>query len=170
MKLNKNNIIKQLQLETLPEEGGYFRRAFTHPTGVEADALPEAFPKYRKLMTGIYYLVTEDSFSALHLLQASETFHYHAGDSLEMLQLKEGGPCRWLRIGMDLAAGDEPFVIVPGNTWQGTRLVPGGKNGWALLSVMVSPGFDWDDFQLGDRATLTAQFPDWAKDIQQLTR
>lgn len=168
--VSAERLIEQLNLEPLRDEGGYFRRIFTHPMRIEASALPTGFDWSRELMTGIYYMVTAESFSALHRLSATETFHYHGGDALEMLQLQHDGSCGWQRIGMDLANGEEPVAIVPGGAWQGTRLAPGGTCGWALLSVMVSPGFDWEDFQLGDRALLIEQFPGWEDAIKAMTR
>ncbi len=168
--MTATEIIERLQLEPLRDEGGYFRRIFTHPVRIEAEALPEGFNWSREIITGIYYLVTNEHFSAMHRLHATETFHYHAGDSLEMLHLTANGACGWKRIGMSLDEGDEPFAVVPGDVWQGTRLAPGGTHGWALLSVMVSPGFDWEDFQLGDRALLVEQFPEWKDAITALTR
>ena len=168
--MNASDIIEQLQLEPLRDEGGFFRRVFTHPIRVDAPALPNGFEWSRELTTGIYYLITEDSFSALHRLQATETFHYHAGDALDMLLLQEDGPCRWAHIGIDITSDQEPFVVVPGGTWQGTRLSANAVHGWTLLSVIVSPGFDWEDFQLGDRKVLSNRFPDWANEIAALTR
>jgi predicted cupin superfamily sugar epimerase len=73
-----------------------------------------------------------------------------------------------LRIGNDLAAGDTPQLAVPRGVWQGSRLVPGGR--WALLGCTVSPGFEFEDYEAGSRAGLTAQWPQYADRISALTR
>jgi len=57
---------------------------------------------------------------------------------------------------------------VPARTWQGTRLAPGGR--WALLSCIVAPEFAWEEFELGDRETLSAAYPEFAEGIRGLTR
>ena len=41
---------------------------------------------------------------------------------------------------------------------------------WSLLGTTMAPRFEVDDFELGDRATLTWQFPDAADLIAMLTR
>ena len=71
-------------------------------------------------------------------------------------------------LGTDLAAGQRPQVVVRGGVWQGSRLAPGGK--FALLGTTMSPGFDYADFQIGDREQLIAQYPDAAEMIRQYTR
>ncbi len=52
--------------------------------------------------------------------------------------------------------------------WQGTRLLAGGR--WALVSCVVTPEFTWDDFELGDRATLIERYPGFTAEITALTR
>jgi len=156
-------IIHQFGLEPLPQEGGYFRRIFQHAEQLQSTPT-------RALASAIYYLLTPDTFSALHRLSCHESFHFHCGDPLAMLQLHpdEGG--QLYRIGHHYTAGMVPFVSVPGGIWQGTRLLEGGQHGYALLSVVVTPEFLWEDFELGNRAELTAQYPEWANEIALLTR
>lgn len=163
-------IIAHLYLEPLPGEGGYFRRIYTHPHRLTAESLAPQYTSSRDLASAIYYLITKDMFSALHRLDAHETFHFHMGDPVEMLQFHPNGSAEKIHIGNDLAAGQSPFIEVPGGIWQGTRLTTDGEHGYALLSVVVTPGFDWDDFELADRHNLTEQYPDWREDIESLTR
>ena len=59
-------------------------------------------------------------------------------------------------------------VLVPKGTWQGAFVVPGGK--FALLGCSVAPGFDENDFELGDRNVLLAKYPDLRELILRLTR
>lgn len=157
-------IIAQLQLEPLPEEGGYFRRLYTGDLTELADG------RVRPLRTVIYYLMTRADFSALHRLASTETFHFHAGDAMEMFQLSPGGSGQWLKLGAAAAAGEAPCVEVPAGVWQGSRLAESGTHGYALLSTVVCPGFEWEDFTLGNRDELTSAFPAWAEAIRELTR
>ena len=55
-------------------------------------------------------------------------------------------------LGLDLAAGEVAQAVVPAHVWQ--RTVPGSAD--ALVSCLVSPGFDFADFELADRPTTTA--------------
>jgi predicted cupin superfamily sugar epimerase len=48
-------------------------------------------------------------------------------------------------LGADLAAGQQPQVVVPGGVWQSAK--PAGAEP-ALVSCLVSPGFDAADFRV----------------------
>jgi len=71
-------------------------------------------------------------------------------------------------MGQDIASGMRLQHVVPGGSWQGLRLVPGGK--FALLGTTMAPGFDPADFELGARGELTVRFPAYAELISALTR
>ena len=97
-----------------PGGGGYFRR-----TAESETILPDG----RRAWSVIYSLFTPEGFSALHRLKNDEIWCFHAGDPLESLRLKPDGGGEWVKLGLDLAAGESPQSIVPANVWQGTRLV-----------------------------------------------
>ena len=148
-------------------EGGYFRETYRSEMTIAAAALPGEYAGDRNVSTSIYYLLTPDTFSAIHRVKSDEVFHFYAGDPVEMLQLHADGRGRIVIIGNDLAAGHEPQLVVPGGLWQGCRLIPGGK--WALMGCTVAPGFDYADFTAADRAELIAEYPDHAELITALT-
>ena len=52
--------------------------------------------------------------------------------------------------------------------WQGSRLVEGGQ--WALLGCTVSPGFEFEDYETGEREQLCAGWPEFAREIAGLSR
>ena len=85
-----------------------------------------------------------------------------------MIQISEGGDSKTIVLGPDVLNGQQVQVLVPANTWQGTRLVEGGK--YALLGTMVVPGFDNADFELGMRDDLVSRFPHLAPEIAKFTR
>jgi predicted cupin superfamily sugar epimerase len=90
------------------------------------------------------------------------------GDSVTMLQLHPDGSSEIITLGHDLERGEKPQVVVPHGVWQGTFLNDGGE--FALMGTTMSPGFDWDDFELGDRRELIEQYPDREDMIIRLTR
>jgi predicted cupin superfamily sugar epimerase len=153
-------IIARLQLEPLPNEGGFFRRTYTSTA---------TLPGGRPVGTAIYFLLTPDGFSALHLLLTDEVWHFHSGDPVDHLMLDPtSGQGTCTIIGADFAADQQPQLTVPGGVWQGARLATGGA--WALVGCTMSPGWDEREFTLGDRETLSTRFPKWAGDIRELTR
>jgi uncharacterized protein len=162
-----DELIAALGLRPLPLEGGYYRETYR-----SADLLPAgALPRYttpKAAATAIYYLLTPDTFSALHRLPADEVFHFYLGGPVRMLQLLPDGRGQVLTLGPDVTAGQRPQVVVPRGVWQGSSLLPGSP--FALLGTTVAPGFDFADYEAGDRDTLTRQYPDFADAIRRLTR
>ncbi len=160
-----------LGLVPLGREGGFFAETYRAREVLPAGALDPGRPPYRSpdrsLATAIYYLLTPGTFSALHRLRSDEVFHFYLGDPVEMLQLMPDGEGRVQVLGTDLAAGMRPQVVVPRGVWQGTRLIAGGH--MALLGTTVSPGFDPEDYEQGERNALVATYPAFREGILALT-
>ncbi|SDG66683.1 cupin domain-containing protein [Roseospirillum parvum] len=160
-------IIDHLGLQPHPTEGGWFLETYRCPDVVGADALPPRYPGARSVSTAIYYLLTPDTVSALHRLASDEVFHFYLGDPVEQLQLYPDGSHQMVTLGNDLVAGEQVQSVVPAGTWQGARLVPGGDV--ALLGCTVAPGFDFNDYQHGNRADLCRDWPQASELIASLT-
>lgn len=163
-----DQIIAVLDLKPLPQEGGYYRETYRAGELLPAGALPRFHGRDKVLGTAIYYLLTPDTFSALHRLPTDEIYHFYFGDCVDLLQLEPDGSGRVVRLGPDVLAGQTPQLVVPRGVWQGSRLVEGGA--FALLGTTMAPGFDFTDYEAGDRARLTAQYPAFAAWIAALTR
>lgn len=156
-----------LALEPLEPEGGWFAEVYRSRTTLAPEQLPAGYGGPRSLATAIYYLLEARTISAMHRLRSDELFHFYLGDPVEMLRLVPGTPGDVVRLGADLAAGERPQALVPGGSWQGARLAPGGR--FALLGTTVSPGFEPADFELGRRAPLVAAWPHHRERIEALT-
>jgi uncharacterized protein len=161
--------VKQLlQLEPLAIEGGFFRETYRSSWNVAAEYLPDGIRGARSIGTAIYYMITPETFSALHRLPGSEIFHFYLGDPAIMLHLLPDGRVQSITMGSDLARGQQPQVVVRGGIWQGCKLAPGGK--FALMGTTMSPGFDYADYENGNRDQLTAQYPGAAELVREYTR
>jgi uncharacterized protein len=160
--MTADEVIAFLRLQPHPVEGGYFRETYR-----SSETLPARHGADRSVCTAIYYLLTPKTVSALHRLPGDEVFHFYAGEPVRMLQLWPDGSTRTLVLGTDLRAGQVPQLVVPGGVWQGSVLIEGGS--WALLGATMAPGFDYADYTSGDRAELTARFPDERAMIERLT-
>ena len=162
--MTTDEVKKLLGLVPHPREGGCYIRTYESSEMV-------SLPRYagpRRTGTAIYYLLEPGTFSEMHRLKSDEIFHFYAGDSIEMLQLREGESSHLVVIGNNLAAGELPQAVVPHGVWQGSRLRAGGK--WALLGCTVSPGFEFEDYDAGDEAELLGIWPEWAELIKELTK
>ncbi|MBI2518018.1 MAG: cupin domain-containing protein [Opitutae bacterium] len=151
------DIIDRLQLAPLPHEGGWFRQYYLSP---ECDAAG------RPCASAIHFLMTPEGFSALHRLHTPETWRWCEGAAAELLMLAPDGTGRLVALGPDEARGQVPEATVPGGVWQGAR--PLGA--WTLVDCTMAPAWDEREFELGDRARLTAAHPAWAEHVRRLTR
>jgi predicted cupin superfamily sugar epimerase len=166
--LTAEQVRELLKLRPLPVEGGYFAESYQSKDTVRGDALPPAFGGTRLLGSAIYYMLTPDTFSALHRLRGDEIYHFYLGDPVEMLLLKPDGSGHAVLLGPDIAAGMHLQYAVEGGTWQGSRLAAGGR--LALLGTTMAPGFDPADYEIGKRQELSVNYPIYAPLIALLTR
>lgn len=109
-------------------EGGWYRRTWASPVVVDTPRGP------RPSATAILYLL--DGVSARHRVASAELWLWHSGAAVELTI--GDGPTTVL----DATA---PQLTVPAGTWQSARLLGPDP---ALLSCVVSPGFDFADFEL----------------------
>lgn len=163
-----SKLIAALGLQPHPMEGGFFRETYRSADTLSASSLPQRYGRDKSAGTAIYYLLTPETFSAMHRLPTDEIFHFYLGDPVQMLQLFPDGTGRTLILGTDVLAGQSPQVVVPRGVWQGSLLLPGGE--FALLGATLAPGFDYSDYEAGARDQLTSQYPAFADFIRRLTR
>jgi predicted cupin superfamily sugar epimerase len=142
-------IVSLLGLSPLPIEGGMFTQSWRSST-----------------VSAIYYLLAAPEFSAMHRLDRTEIFVYHAGAPTRMLLLSPSGSVETAVLGADLAAGQRPQVVVPPGTWQAAETL--GE--WTLLGCVVVPPYLDDCVSFGRAAALAAEYPTHAAEISRLCR
>ena len=153
-----DEVVARLGLVPHPE-GGWFRETWRGGPG----------PDGRSVGTAIYFAVAAGSPSTLHRVDAVELFHWYAGDPVDQLVVDAEGVADLRRIGPDLVADELPQAIVPAGAWQGLEVV--GDRGWCLLGCTVSPGFEFEGFQLAspdEVAALLGAHPEHAERIGRL--
>ncbi len=165
-----SDLVKHFHLTELPIEGGLFFQGFLSPELLRIECLPERYQSDHPFSTAIYYLLTPetDSFSAMHVLNSDEIYHFYLGDPVEMLLLYPSGEHRNIHLGQDVLNGQELQFLVPRGVWQGSRLVPGGE--YALLGTTMAPGYLDEDTEFGTFAELSLKYPDAEMMINNLTR
>lgn len=156
--------IEKLDLSHHPE-GGYFRETYRSKTSYVFRKSP-VFSGNRAYATGIYYLLTEKERSRLHRIKSDELWFYHTGNPLTVYLFHDVGFMSTFTL--DPAAGTFQGTV-PANTWFGARHENPSPGAYTLTSCVVSPGFDFSDFTLADRDSLTRKFPQHAELISDLT-
>ena len=157
-------IIEQLGLEPHPERG-YYRETYRSSSDVHSDR----HGGRRAASTAIYFLVTaNEPATYLHRLLSDEVFHLYDGGPLEIVRLFPDGRSDVAVLGMNLAAGERPQVVVPAGTWFGTTLRPGASH--CLVGCTVAPGFDFADFELAEGPELESRYPALADRIRRMSR
>jgi len=148
-------------------EGGYYAETYRSEEVLSADQLPSRYSGKKSYYTAIYYFLTPETFSALHKLPTDEIFHFYLGAPVQMLNLFEDGTSETIILGQDILQEQQLQYRVPKNTWQGSRLIPGGN--FALMGTTMAPGFDFEDFISADRKALSDRYPECRNMIRELT-
>jgi uncharacterized protein len=158
--LNIDDVIAKLALKPHPE-GGYYAETFrSRENVILADG------RSRSASTAIHYLLPSGCFSAMHRVMADEAWHHYGGEPLELVTISPEGLLERVMLGRDLKAGQCPQHVVPSGWWQGARPICAGSS---LTGCTVAPGFDFADFEMPDRASLLALFPQHASVILEFT-
>jgi uncharacterized protein len=159
--------ISQLGLQPHPE-GGFYRETYRSAEEIPGEGLPGRFGGKRNFATAIYFLIEQHNFSALHKIKSDETWHFYAGNALEVIEIDEAGILKSTLVGNNLEAGELFQYTVKANTWFGSRVKTGGS--FSLVGCTVAPGFDFADFEMGQRDKLVELFPAHQNIIRELTR
>lgn len=119
-------------LDLLPHpEGGWYRRTYESAISL----VPQGYPGERPTATAIYFLLEPGQSSRPHRVRSDELYLWHRGELTV-----------WLGSDAYDLGPDRPQLLIPGGTWQHAQA---GKTE-ALISCVVSPGFDFADFAARD--------------------
>ena len=131
--MNADDVIRVLGLQPHPE-GGHYRETFRDTREIAG----------RAASTAIYFLLQAGEVSRWHSVDATEIWHFYAGDPLE-IGIKAAGQARQLVVlGPRIDNAQRPQVIVPAQAWQMAQ--PLGA--WTLAGCTVAPGFEFTGFAL----------------------
>lgn len=126
-------LIHHLGMMPHPEGGHYVE---THRDDPKGDG--------RGAVTCIHFLLQAGEVSAWHRIDATEIWHFAAGDPLALTMSVNGHDCEAKRLGPDLSAGQHAHVILPPDCWQTAETL----GHWTLVSCIVAPAFDFKGFEL----------------------
>lgn len=156
--MNKQTIIKNLELEPHPSEGGYFKRTYTSEIDTSCPA------GTRKTLSSIYYMLTdESSIGYLHKNKSDIIHYFHSGSPITYFIIHPDGKFEKQILGNEVSQGQTPQLIVKGGCWKASELIEGE---YGLLSEAVSPSFEYEDMALASTKIIEQNFPDLLDDIK----
>ncbi|GAA4411521.1 hypothetical protein GCM10023187_37520 [Nibrella viscosa] len=158
--------VTRLALQPHPE-GGYFTETYRSTETIAQTALPPRFAGDRSVGTAIYFLLESRHYSTLHRIQADEIWHFYTGGPLEVFVIDPVGKLSVIRLGNNPDQGEVFQAVVPAGCWFGAK--PAAGTEYALVGCTVAPGFDFADFELGQREILLRAYPQHRAVIEMLT-
>jgi hypothetical protein len=162
--LSADEIRELLKLEP-NQTCGFVRVTYKSALEIAPGGLPAPFADGRPLGSALYFMMTPEEPVKLHRILNDQLYHYYLGDPIELLLLYESGKSDLVRVGPDIAGGQNVQLFIPGGTFHTARIIAGGK--WFLGGSTEWPGVVVaEDVELGDAETLTAKFPDRATEIR----
>lgn len=160
-------LIQQFDLQPHPE-GGWYRQTYKSSEQVSASALPERFNGDRSFSTAIYFLLEKGNFSAFHRIKSDECWHFYAGDPLLIYVIQQNGTLDIITLGNDFEKGHAFQYVVPANCWFASQPAQGSE--YSFVGCTVSPGFDFEDFELAGVNKLSSLYPMHKELINKLCR
>ncbi len=138
-------------------EGGFFGAGYRSQEFIRADDLPNRYSTPRNLYSSIYFMVTNVHSSRLHKLKTDEMWHFYMGDPLTLHLISEGGQYSTVELTNEFEKERFQF-LVKRNTWMAASCNSTEHN-FSLAACTLAPGFEFDDFELGNRADLQTAYP-----------
>lgn len=136
-RLTADELIELLGL-TAHDEGGHYKETYRDQRAIDDAG--------RAASSAIYFLLKAGEVSSWHRIDASEVWHWYAGDALELRYLKgkPGSHVETLKLGNDLLSGERPQAVIPAGCWQHARSL--GE--YTLVGCTVAPAFMFERFEL----------------------
>ncbi len=177
-------IKKKLNMVKLEEEGGYYHESYRSDKYVRMEDYSDPSLKdgiysnsksdnnissiMRPVFTLIYYLLEGHEFSAFHKVKNDEIWHFYKGSPVNLYILTVNEKLLNVTLGNNLENNEQVHYVIKGNTWFGADIKD--KSSFSLIGCSVSPGFDFRDFELGERNRLNKMYPQHGYVIDRLTR
>lgn len=160
---NPEHLIALLSLAPHPE-GGYFKETYRsqRPVTRAEDAAS------RSASTAIYYLLRGKERSTWHRIQSDEMWHFYEGVPIRIHVLEPNGGLSVLRLGNPLRHEGASFqALVPAGRWFAAECEE--PEGYGLVGCTVAPGFEFNEFEMGEQRFLEQQWPDHAELVARLS-
>jgi predicted cupin superfamily sugar epimerase len=149
-------------------EGGWYKETYRSANTILQNSLPSNFNDGRVFSTAIYFLLEQGNFSAFHKIKSDECWHFYSGQTLLVYVINEEGKLDIIKLGSDIENGEVYQYVVPANCWFAS--IPASHAEFCFVGCTVSPGFDFNDFELAKANDLINEFPTVSEEIKKLCR
>lgn len=149
-------IVNQLKMQPHPE-GGYFVETYRSEIRLEQTQ--------KSVATVIYFLLPSSETSSWHRIKSDEFWFYHAGSPIVVHTIENGAYTATI-VGNELENEQIPQHLVPAGAVFGASVQQ--ENSYSLVSCVVAPGFDFEDFELFTQQQMLELFPHLDKEISLL--
>jgi predicted cupin superfamily sugar epimerase len=165
--MNASELINFYGLQAHPE-GGFYKQTYRSDFLIDSVALPDTFSGQRPISTAIYFLLPGGSFAAFHRIKSDELWHFYSGVSLHIHVIHQDGFYEMLKLGANIEEGQSHQHKVPAGVWFASE--PSSTEGFSFVGCTVSPGFDFNDFELATSDQLIAEYPHLKEIVSRLCR
>lgn len=148
--------IQHLGLKPHPE-GGYFKETYRSNIKIGTKDLPVGFSDNRDISTSILYLLPSNQVSKLHRLKSDELWYFHHGSSIKLHLIDREGKKHSKLLGPRLEKAEQFQVLVPAGIIFAAEVM--ARDSYSLCGCVVSPGFEYQDYELFDREDLIQAYP-----------
>jgi predicted cupin superfamily sugar epimerase len=171
--IEAKRIVELLQLGPHPE-GGFYKRIYASSCIIPQTVLAPGYHGDREASTAILYLLEKNDKSRLHKIRSDEQWHFYKGHPLSIFELSPSGQVIETILGNDILNGQVVTHIVRGGVWFGAKPKEsfdgqGNESNFSLVGCTVTPGFHFEEFEMGNRDELLKLFPQSQELIVTLT-
>ncbi len=158
--------IEKLGLQPHPE-GGYFKEIYRSGEIILPEVLPNKLKRERSVSTSIYFVLEGSHVSKFHCLKSDELWHFYDGSRIKIYIISKTGDLSEVILGKEIEKGEVFQAVIPAGHWFAAEVME--KSSFSLVGCTVSPGFDFEDFELADRKDLLEMYPMHRQIIEKFT-
>ncbi len=154
------------KLKLIPHpEGGYYKEIYRSGEYISIEGLPNRYKSKRVFSTSIYFLLEGKQISRFHRLKSDEVWHFYDGSPVALYILNNN--IEKIILGKKIVDGNTFQYTIKKNNWFAAEVIK--NNSFALIGCSVSPGFDFNDFELAENKYLKKKYPEYEKIINRFT-
>lgn len=161
--INVENWIQELNLKPHPE-GGFYKETYRSAFEIDKNTLPVGYEGTRRLSTSIYYLLRSGEISRLHRLRSDEVWYYHFGSPVKVILIDKEGNKKSRILGPRIDKAEKLQIVIPAGTIFAAEVVE--SDSYSLFGCVVSPGFEFSDFEMFDKDDLLQAYPKLSEVIE----